>query len=147
LTAYDNLYTDDFVLPTGNLREPIRGAKRANVIVVTKCPLDLTEKDKKNIIEKLDIEKYQSVFFSFISYAENVFSLEKSKELNNINNFTLVTGIANASSLVQFLKGKHLKFEHLNYKDHHDFSEADIKKLETKELIITTEKDFMRLKQ
>lgn len=147
LTAYDNLYTDDFVLPTGNLREPIRGAKRANVIVVTKCPLDLTEKDKKNIIEKLDIEKYQSVFFSFISYAENVFSLEKSKELNNINNFTLVTGIANASFLVQFLKGKHLKFEHLNYKDHHDFSEADIKKLETKELIITTEKDFMRLKQ
>lgn len=147
LTAYGNIYADDFVLPAGNLREPKSGAKRANVIVVTKCPVDLTENDKKSIIKKLDIEEYQHVFFSFINYAENVFSFERSIKLNDLKYFTLVTGIANASTLVQFLKEKNLKFEHLNYNDHHDFSETDIQKLETKELIITTEKDYMRLKQ
>lgn len=147
LTVHDNLYTDDFVLPTGNLREPVSGAKRANAIVVTKCPMDLTASDKAHIIKKLDVEAYQHVFFSFINYAQNVFSLESSKELNELQNFTLVTGIANSNALVQFLKNKGLNFEHLDYNDHHNFSESDIKELETKQLIITTEKDFMRLKQ
>ncbi|PKQ43933.1 tetraacyldisaccharide 4'-kinase [Confluentibacter flavum] len=147
LTAYHNMYTDDFVLPTGNLREPKSGAKRANVIVVTKCPTDLTEDDKVTIIKKLDVAPYQHVFFSFINYAENVFSGERSIKLNDLKDFALVTGIANASALVQFLKEKQFKFEHLNFNDHHDFSEKDIKELETKEMIITTEKDFMRLKQ
>lgn len=147
LTAYDNIYTDDFVLPTGNLREPKSGARRADVIVVTKCPSDLTENDKKRILKKLNVEAYQHVFFSFINYYESVTSLEKSVTLTEINDFTLVTGIANANTLLQFLKDKNLKFEHLNFNDHHDFSEKDIKELEEKQLIITTEKDFMRLKQ
>ncbi len=147
LTAYNNLYTEDFILPTGNLREPKIGAKRANVIVVTKCPMNLAENDKTSIIKKLSIEPYQHVFFSFINYAENVISVERNIKLNDLKHFTLVTGIANASTLVQFLEEKDLRFEHLNYNDHHDFSATDIKELETKQLIITTEKDFMRLKQ
>ncbi len=146
LTAYGNIYTEDFVLPTGNLREPKIGAKRAHVIVVTKCPMDLSENDKTSIIKKLNIKPYQHVFFSFINYAEIVFSLERSVKLNQLKDFTLVTGIANANTLVEFLKEKDLKFDHLNFNDHHDFSETDIKELETKQLIITTEKDFMRLK-
>lgn len=147
LTSYHNMYTDDFVLPTGNLREPKSGAKRADIIVVTKCPKNLSVSDKKSIIEKLNVEVYQHVFFSFINYAENVFSFDSSIKLNDLKAFTLVTGIANANTLVQYLKEKDLKFEHLNFNDHHDFSEMDIKDLETKALIITTEKDFMRLKQ
>lgn len=147
LTSYSHLYVDDFVLPTGNLRESKSGAKRANVIVVTKCPMDLTENHKINIIKKLNIEAYQHVFFSFINYAEEVFSFENKMNLNDLKDFTLVTGIANANTLVQFLKEKHLKFEHLNFNDHHDFSETDIKKLEAKQTIVTTEKDFMRVKQ
>jgi tetraacyldisaccharide 4'-kinase len=59
----------------------------------------------------------------------------------------LVTGIANANPLVDFLKKKDLQFEHLNYKDHHEFSQEDILELDKQALIITTEKDFMRLKQ
>lgn len=147
LTAYDNLYVDDFVLPTGNLRESKDGAKRANIIVVTKCPKNLSDLDKDNIIRKLKVKAYQHVFFSFINYANHVFSFEKSLELDDLRNFTLVTGIANANTLVQFLKDKNLTFEHLNYKDHHDFLEVELHALEAKQLIITTEKDFMRLKQ
>ena len=146
LTTYSNLYADDGVLPTGNLREPKNGAKRADIIVVTKCPKSIRESEKTKIIKKLNIENDQHVFFSFIEYVEEVISFERHINLIDLKDFTLVTGIANANTLVEFLKGKKLNFNHLNFGDHHDFTETQIKDLETNSLIVTTEKDFMRLK-
>ena len=57
----------------------------------------------------------------------------------------MVTGIANATPLVEYLKSKNLKFEHLNYQDHYNFSTSDIEKLCKQKMVITTEKDFVRL--
>ncbi len=147
LTTYDNPYFKDIVLPTGNLREPRNGANRANIIVVTKCPKVLSESEKDDIIKRINPEKHQHVFFSTIAYSNKLFSVKKTITINNLESFTLVTGIANATPLVDSLKGKNLNFEHLNFKDHHDFTKEDITALEKKELIVTTEKDFMRLKQ
>ncbi|MGB5420119.1 tetraacyldisaccharide 4'-kinase [Algibacter sp.] len=147
LTTYNNSYFKDFVLPTGNLREPRSGAKRANIIVVTKCPKNLTETDKNDIVKRINPNGYQHVFFSTISYSEKLFSANKIIDLIDLKAFTLVTGIANPTPLVDFLKQKNLKFEHLNYKDHHHFSNEDLSILEKKEFIVTTEKDFMRLNQ
>jgi tetraacyldisaccharide 4'-kinase len=90
---------------------------------------------------------YQQVFFSSINYSNDIISSGSKKRLDAITNFTLVTGIANANPLVEFLNKKDLQFEHLNFKDHYEFTQQDILALEKKELIITTEKDFMRLKQ
>jgi tetraacyldisaccharide 4'-kinase len=73
--------------------------------------------------------------------------MKSKKSLSELNDFTLVTGIANANPLVEFLKFIKLDFEHLNFKDHHEFSDQDIETLKQKELILTTEKDFMRLKK
>lgn len=147
LTTYANPYYTDMVLPTGDLREPRSGAVRAQIIVVTKCPNGLGELEKSEIVNRIKPKAYQSVFFSTITYSGVLISEGESKTLDKLRDFTLVTGIANASPLVQFLKDKHLNFEHLNYKDHHDFSLQDIDTLKNKTLIITTEKDFMRLKQ
>jgi tetraacyldisaccharide 4'-kinase len=60
-------------------------------------------------------------------------------------NFSLVTGIANAEPLVNFLKSENKNFEHFNFKDHHEFSESDISKFSNEDIVITTEKDFTRL--
>ncbi|SFZ93818.1 tetraacyldisaccharide 4'-kinase [Flaviramulus basaltis] len=147
LTTYSNPYFNDMVLPTGNLREPKIGAKRANIIIVTKCPEGLSEAEKKAILNKINPENYQHVFFSTIAYSDTIISDDLIKSIDNLKTFTLVTGIANASPLVTFLKSKNLKFEHLNFKDHYNFSTKDLAELDKKELIITTEKDFMRLKQ
>lgn len=147
LTTYSNPYFKDMVLPTGNLREPKSGAKRADIIVVTKCPDDLNTSEKNSILNTIKPKPYQHVFFSSIAYSNEVFSYDASKKLESLSNFTLVTGIANASPMVDFLKSKNLKFEHLNFKDHHEFSQQDILHLEKQELMVTTEKDFMRLKQ
>lgn len=147
LTTYSNPYFSDYVLPTGNLREPKSGAKRANIIVVTKCPNTLSKVDENNIRNNIKSLAHQQVFFSFISYSEVVFSLDSQIKLQDLSNFTLVTGIANSETLVDFLNAKGLNFEHLNFKDHHDFSKHDIAQLKKKPLILTTEKDFVRLKK
>ncbi|WP_047544688.1 tetraacyldisaccharide 4'-kinase [Psychroserpens sp. Hel_I_66] len=148
LTAYDNLYCDDIVLPTGNLREPKDGANRANCIVVTKCPVTLSSSEKSTIIKKLNPLSHQQVFFSSISYSETIFNVEDSQSINQLKGrkFTLVTGIANPKPIVDHLKSQFLDFEHLNFKDHHSFSNDEIESLKQREFILTTEKDYVRLK-
>ncbi len=145
LTTYSNIYMSDCMLPAGDLREPINGAKRAQIIVVTKCPTDITEEKKNRIINDIRPDKHQTVFFSSIVYSNTLKSYNREINIEDLKEFTLVTGIANAQPLVNYLKKSNLKFDHLNFKDHHDFSQQDIEQLKKKELIVTTEKDFMRL--
>jgi tetraacyldisaccharide 4'-kinase len=147
LTAFDSLFYKDMVLPTGNLRESRRGADRAQIIVVTKCPKDLRALKKNEILRRIKPKAHQTVFFSSINYASNVKSLNSEVELTNLSKFTLVTGIANAKPLVEFLHSKHLDFNHLEYGDHYSFKPSDIEFLEAKELIVTTEKDYVRLSE
>ncbi|WP_179321220.1 tetraacyldisaccharide 4'-kinase [Winogradskyella helgolandensis] len=145
LTAYNNLYYKDIVLPSGNLREPRSGANRADLIVVTKCHKDISEGEKKKITSKLKIKSNQQLFFSYVDYAVDVLSESDSLELTKLPKFTLVTGIANANPLVDFLVEKGLKFDHLEFSDHYNFRTTDIEDLASKSLIITTEKDYVRL--
>ncbi|GAA4236627.1 tetraacyldisaccharide 4'-kinase [Postechiella marina] len=147
LSTYSNLFIDDMVLPTGNLREPKCGAKRANIIVVTKCPFDLSGGQKAEIISKIKPASHQNVFFSSILYSDVVFNNKTSLNLKDLPQFTLITGIANAKPLVDFLDEKDLKFDHIDFDDHYNFTTDDLRVFEEKELLITTEKDFMRLKQ
>ena len=153
LTKHDDLFTDDFLLPTGNLRESRSGAKRADVILVTKCPADLTEVSKNKITEKL--KKYNTdVFFTTISYDEST-SGNKSVLVDNLKNFEvlLITGIANPSPLLSFLNDKNVNFKHLKFPDHHHFTDKEIATIKkeyadlksSKKLILTTEKDYVRL--
>ena len=146
LTAYDQLYCYDYVLPTGNLREPKSGAKRAHAIVVTKSPKSLSEDSKSSIVEQLNTLPNQEVFFSSIQYADEIKSLTSTMSINELTGvrFTLVTGIANPAPLVIYLKSIGLDFDHLEFEDHHDFSKSERELIYSKPLILTTEKDFSR---
>lgn len=147
LTSYNDLYCNDMLLPTGNLREPANGANRADVIVVTKCPDNLDDTEKQHINKELKLKPYQSLFFSTIRYESTLINGLNSLNLVDLKGkeFTLLTGIANPKPMVKFLKDCELTFEHLEYPDHHFFTASDIDLLKTKSLIITTEKDFVRL--
>lgn len=148
LTSYYNLYSKDIVLPTGDLREPRSGANRADVIVVTKCPENLTQAQKESIAEELMPEKTKQLFFSTISYSDYLYSAGHTMKLESLKNsrFALLTGIANPKPMLDYYTSKGLQFEHLNYPDHHNFSDKEITSLKEKNLIVTTEKDYMRLK-
>jgi len=148
LTSFGKLYSDDIVLPTGNLREPRWGARRADVILVTKCPKALSEAHKQNIRSQLNIKAHQEVFFSTISHSDVIFSAHGTRNLNDLREepITVVTGIANPQPFIAYLKSKAIEFEHLKFKDHHDFTSEDIATLKQRQVILTTEKDYVRLK-
>jgi len=146
LTTYAHPFYKDIVLPTGNLREPKSGSKRADIIVVTKCPTDLSAENRSNMVRKIKPTKNQHVFFSSIAYAERILGEAGELKIEDLSDFTLVTGIANAKPLVEFLKQQNLNSQHLNFKDHHQFSLKDVAQFSKKDIILTTEKDFMRLK-
>ena len=147
LTSFNQLYIDDCVVPAGNLREPRLGAKRADIVVVTKCPENLSDSTMKSIKKRLKLQLRQQIFFSKIGYALEIKSSSETQPLSFLKNrtFTLVTGIANPIPLVSFLKQQGLTFTHKSYGDHHNFTTAEISSLEEEELLLTTEKDFMRL--
>ncbi len=149
LTAYNDLYADDFILPTGNLRESRSGAERANIVVVTKCPANLPEKERNYIERKLQLESKQKLFFTSIAYDEFIFSEEKQLLVSEIKNSEklLLAGIAKPEPFFDYLKNENDIV--LTYPDHHHFSEKDILEIKEKakgKIIITTEKDFVRLK-
>lgn len=148
LTPFTNPYFKDFMLPAGNLRESRKGAKRADIIIGTKVPPQTPYakmQEFKFLVRPLD---YQKVYFSKIVYANNIIGISEELPLSYLKDkkFTLVTGIANPKPLVYFLKDRNFSFNHKKFPDHHAFSDAEINSLRSEELIITTEKDFMRLK-
>ncbi|UGS23063.1 tetraacyldisaccharide 4'-kinase [Flavobacterium channae] len=146
LTAYDDLFCDDYILPFGNLREPSSGKKRADMIIVTKCPNDLSEIAQLKIREKLNVK--QQVFFTTIQYDDFVFGNDSQLLVSEIQSESkvLVAGIAKPKLFFDFLKSE--KDDTLVFPDHHHFSKQDCEQILAKangRKIITTEKDFVRL--
>ncbi|WP_309640531.1 tetraacyldisaccharide 4'-kinase [Flavobacterium sp.] len=155
LTAYGDLFTDDWMLPTGNLRESRSGTKRADLIIVTKCPTNISETEQKEIRGKLErflLRRNDSdsmVFFTSIAYDDSVYSADSVKKVSEIKTTSklLLAGIAKPKPFFAYLQ--HVNDVVLTFPDHHDFSDSDIqiiKKQAENKLIITTEKDYVRLK-
>ncbi|WP_298224593.1 tetraacyldisaccharide 4'-kinase [Flavobacterium sp.] len=147
LTAYGDLFCDDWMLPTGNLRESRNGASRANMIIVTKCPETIDEIARAEIRKKLKTD--QPVFFTSIAYDDSVYGANSIQKVNEIKNTQklLLAGIAKPKPFFAYLQ--HENDIVLTYPDHHHFSENDsneIKKQAENKLIITTEKDYVRLR-
>jgi tetraacyldisaccharide 4'-kinase len=148
LTDYNRPFTRDYVLPAGNLRESRKGASRADIVVVTKCP------SQKLNTEALadDIRKYagdKPVFFTTLKYRDLVSFGSLSKPSGKI---VVVTGIANPDPLYDHLKQHFEILKHFRYADHHPFTESEIMDIhyEVQQIsdacIVTTEKDMVRLR-
>ncbi|WDF62787.1 tetraacyldisaccharide 4'-kinase [Flavobacterium sp. KACC 22763] len=149
LTSYGDLYSDDFMLPTGNLRESRSGAERASIVVVTKCPKILTEEEQTEIRLKLKLKTAQQVFFTFIDYDMVVYGKSEKNAVSDIKSEPklLLAGIAKPKPFFDYLKNE--SDECLTFPDHHHFSDADLDSIKIKangRKIITTEKDYVRLK-
>ena len=146
LTAYENRYTKDWYLPTGTLRDCKKEAKRAKLIVVTKCPADLSEEEQAQIIEEINPRSDQQVLFCFFAYDKILKGHKNGISLKDLKDkkVTLVTGVANPRPLVRFLEKEGITFEHLQFRDHHFFTEKEIDLFNTRPFVLTTEKDYTR---
>ena len=150
LTTYHKPYIKDFLLPVGNLRELSEGASRADAILVTKCPTNISTAEKEYFTERIQLKKHQKLFFTTIKYGEKIYNSERKISLSVLEkiSFVLVTGIADPSLLIRFLKNKYFDFEHMQFSDHHVFTDKDVDKIKNKSngrMVLTTEKDFVRL--
>jgi len=148
LTSYDKPYYIDYLLPTGNLRESRKGASRAQTIIITKCPADISLEERKVIIEQINPLSHQQVCFSTIDYDVMIKNNNKQFLLSDLSfqKITVVTGIAKPAPFINFLKERFI-VEHLEYGDHHRFRESEIEIIKQQEIVITTEKDYTRLAQ
>ncbi len=155
LTEYQHLYCDDFLFPTGTLRDVRSAAKRAQIIIVSKSPKCLREEDKKRVINKLKPEEEQKVFFSYLEYNELQPLNEKAKTVasENADSVLAFCGIANPKPFVEELKKNYKSVDFLQFADHHTYTKEDLtvilKHFEDlsgeKKIIVTTEKDAARL--
>jgi tetraacyldisaccharide 4'-kinase len=154
LTEQKNLYTRDFVLPAGDLRDIQDSSKRADIIIVTKCSAELSVEEKNKLVNEIQPLPAQRVYFSKIEYgtAYHLYSNEK-RFLNPETHILLITGIANPKPLKEMLTKYFNTYDMLSYRDHHIFSMGDLTDIKRQfdrieapeKIILTTEKDGMRL--
>lgn len=156
LTDFNALYTDDCLLPAGNLREPVWGACRADVVVVTKAPQLQNEQQKLALRKKLRLQPGQHLLVSSIRYrpALPLFGSALAASPSSDASVLMVTGIANPASYRHYLEQHFQRVEALCFADHHVFVEADLRAIQARfgqmpekgKLIFTTEKDATRLR-
>ena len=154
LTEYSNLYTRDFFLPTGDLRDQRSSMERANIIVVTKCPPKLSEHEKFHILKELNALPHQKIFFTAIQYDTPYHIITGEKLLlRKEMEILLVCGIANPAPLTAYIHEQTKTYDALFFSDHHIFSVDDFLDIknrfeylsEKEKIILTTEKDAVRL--
>lgn len=155
LTEYSNLYIHDFPLPAGRLRDSLSERKRANIIIVTKCPEDLTTDRCREISAELKPNPNQTIYFTSLEYGmpQPVFSESAGKlQLTDTQPVFALAGIANPKPFVEYLRSQTALLATKTFADHHYYSEKEIKDI-FKELdrsteqavLVTTEKDAVRL--
>lgn len=154
LTEYHNLFTRDFFLPTGDLRDQRSSYKRADVIIVTKCPPGLSLSEKQSLIREIEPLPSQKVYFTTIVYSQPYHIVDHTlRPLTEEDETLLVTGIANPAPLKSFLHNTVKTYYEQNFSDHHIFTIDDMAEISKKfediqadsKVIVTTEKDAMRL--
>lgn len=154
LTDYNNLYSNDYLLPAGNLRDEKKSSERADIIIVTKCKSDLSLDEKKDIINELKPKSVQKIFFTRIEYGSPYHLFSNQKYIwDRETKVLLVCGIANPKKIESEIEPKVATFKMLRFKDHYNFHITDVEEIKkefskidsSNKIILTTEKDATRL--
>lgn len=154
LTECNDLFTRDFFLPTGDLRDQRSSYKRAQVIIVTKCAPDLSLRAKAMITDEIEPLENQALFFTSIKYETPYHIITKEKRIiTHEDEIVLICGIANPQPLKNYISEQAKTYYEQLYRDHHIFTIDDLQEINekfkeigtNKKFIITTEKDSVRL--
>lgn len=155
LTTWDDPFTRDFLLPSGRLREWRSAYSRADIIIVTKCPTHITDEERAEMVREINPKGHQKIYFSYYQYGYpyNFYNPRQLIKLDKELDVILISAIANTNYLLSYLENEVEDVHHMNYEDHHLFSDLDIDYINTvfknrqssRKIILTTEKDAMRL--
>ena len=155
LTEYNAPFSKDYLLPSGRLREWRSGYERADIIIVSKCPNAIGDSEKENMVNEINPLPNQQLFFSYYQYGYPYYILNPKQRIQLDQNLDilLVCAIAKTDYLMEYLEGTANFVHTMVYEDHHYFSATDLSNIKKtfdqleapRKLIITTEKDAMRL--
>ena len=158
LVDYHRPICEDALLPAGRMRESEKGKNRAHIVIITKCPKDITPMDVRVLRKQMGLYPYQQLYFTTLNYGKLYPITRQGKEypITNIHkdaHILLVTGIASPAKLIHDLSPYNEHINPLTFSDHHDFTPQDMEIIkgrfeqlpESKRMIITTEKDAVRL--
>ena len=157
LVDYHRLIIYDELLPSGRLREPIESKKRADIVIITKCPDSLNPIDYRVLTKAMKLYAYQSLFFTSLHYGAPylLFGGDETRvPKKQDSDVLLLTGIASPEQMIDDVQPNVKSLKPLTFPDHHAFSPRDIEKInntfaampEESRVILTTEKDAARLR-
>lgn len=157
LIEYQSLFGPKLLLPAGNFRDTFSQRKRADMVIVSKCPDQLPIHDREKLTKQLSLGASQSVFFSYLTYGEPYLAFSEkhmTSPVSATDDVLLVSGIANPKPLQNYLEPRCKSLKLLQYPDHHNFTDKDIQRFideyeliqSSNKYILTTEKDYQRLK-
>ena len=149
-SSFQQPYFKDFIFPAGRLREFRSGVKRADILLITRAPEDLSLDQKQAFLKNININI--PVFFTKIRYADVLIQKDKTIDSSVLSkeDFLLVTGIADTYHLTTHLKKLYGEFDHLEFRDHHTYTHSDANMINYRageKIILTTEKDYAKLAQ
>ncbi len=158
LIDYNRPIEEDHLLPLGRLRERIHQRHRANIIIYTKCPDEITPITRRIIMKNVNLLPYQSLYFTTMIYAEPeaVFPdlVQTKPELTNTTKAIMLSGIANPAQFRGYLHSNVNLLDEIVFSDHHNFTKKDYTQIENifqkhkseNTYLLTTEKDAVRLR-
>ncbi len=159
ISDYSNLFINDCMMPAGYLRESKKGIQRADIIIISKVPEKTTAVEIRNLIKDLKPLAHQQLFFTWLKYGELIGFQNPTETIDTLNDLfryriVVFTGIGNPSPMITYLKEYASDVKHMQYNDHHQFTLQDITDIRAEldaidggnKIVVTTEKDAMRLK-
>ena len=159
VSEYTNLFLNDCIMPSGNLRESKNGIKRADIIIISKTPEKTTAVEIRNLIKDLKPLAHQQLFFTWLKYGELTSFQNPQETIDTLNDLfryrvVLFTGIVNPMPMVTYVKEYASEIKHIQFPDHYQFTILDIANIRAEldafeggnKIVVTTEKDAMRLK-
>ena len=163
LSDFERLIVRDHMLPFGNLRESISNMRRADIILITKSPEDLSPIQRRLIVKEVDKAPYQNLYFTTLTYSDPMPVFENSDPVVSPRDMSifkdkgivLITGIAHPLALKEHLRKTAGEVIHITFPDHYNFRQKDIDRvlkayndLQAKDkYLVTTEKDAVRLRE
>lgn len=157
LVDWHRLITRDRLLPAGRLREQASARRRADAVIVTKCPATLSDAQRRQIARELSLDSRQKLFFTTLAYdaLQPVFPREAGQPPVSLSGIhvLLLTAIAAPAPLQAFVSSQTGGAPAtIAFADHHTFSPSDVERINTSfrslpqpRLVVTTEKDAQRL--
>jgi len=162
LSDFERLMVRDHMMPYGNLRENKGNMRRADMILITKSPENISPIQRRLIVKEINKLPYQNLYFTTFRYKSPIPVFENCQTVAESEislcpdcGIVLITGIANPQPLKEYLQKSYSEIIHLSFPDHHNFNEKDLLSISSAYInlksanryLFTTEKDAVRLRE